>query len=169
MNGVYNKLMGLRIKQLRQNLGLTQDDVAKRCEMKRQTIDNVENARFDVGIGTITFILRALGAELSLKGLDEEVYVSWIDSTGKKKQIDEIANNYEEAIESVNDPEDGYDCTLINGIAVRIKKKETKFFRFFEENKLTLDADLAENKSINKIVQEGADDDNIPDGNGLDF
>jgi transcriptional regulator with XRE-family HTH domain len=161
MNGVYNKLMGLRIKQLRQNLGLTQDDVAKRCEMKQQTIDNVENARFDVGIGTITFILRALGAELSLKGLDEVVYITWIDSTGKKKRLDEIAKSYEDAIESVKEPESGYDCTLMNYIAVRVDGKLTKAFKFFEENQAYLDTDLENNAIINKIVEEDADDGKI--------
>jgi transcriptional regulator with XRE-family HTH domain len=152
MNGIYNKIVGLQMKQLRQDLGITQQEVADRCGLKRQTIDNVENARFDVGIGTINTILRAMGAELNIRILSEIVRITWIDSRGES--LYEAKKTFSEALQSIKNPAAGYNKTLMNGVAVRIDGKYTKAMEFFEENQEYLDNELKSNREINNIIKQ---------------
>ena len=54
--------MGIRIKERREELGMTQEELAKKSNVSRQTISNIENGRCDsVLTGTLMAIASALG------------------------------------------------------------------------------------------------------------
>jgi transcriptional regulator with XRE-family HTH domain len=52
--------VGLRIKELRQQLQLSQEAVANRAEIERTFMTHVENGRRNVSIETLEKIIRAL-------------------------------------------------------------------------------------------------------------
>jgi transcriptional regulator with XRE-family HTH domain len=57
--------IGLRIKQLRLELGLTQEQLANRCELTKGFISQLENNIASPSIATLDNILEVLGTNLS--------------------------------------------------------------------------------------------------------
>jgi transcriptional regulator with XRE-family HTH domain len=64
--------IGQRIRALREETGLNQDDFADICGIHRAYVGKVENGRFDLRITTLHRIAHALKINLSvlLKGID---------------------------------------------------------------------------------------------------
>ena len=57
--------LGAKIKQMRNQLGLTQEELADRCELTKGYISQLENNLNSPSIATLTDILAALGGNLS--------------------------------------------------------------------------------------------------------
>ena len=57
--------LGEKIKQMRNQLGLTQEELANRCELTKGYISQLENELNSPSIATLTDILSALGSNLS--------------------------------------------------------------------------------------------------------
>ena len=57
--------IGKKIKQMRQRIGLTQTELADRCELTKGYISQLENDLNSPSIATLTDILAALGSNLS--------------------------------------------------------------------------------------------------------
>ena len=57
--------LGGKIKQMRNQLGLTQEELADRCELTKGYISQLENNVNSPSIATLTDILSALGSNLS--------------------------------------------------------------------------------------------------------
>ncbi len=57
--------LGKKIKQMRNQLGLTQEELADRCELTKGYISQLENNLNSPSIATLTDILSALGSNLS--------------------------------------------------------------------------------------------------------
>ena len=57
--------LGAKIKQMRNQLGLTQEELADRCELTKGYISQLENNLNSPSIATLTDILSALGSDLS--------------------------------------------------------------------------------------------------------
>ena len=57
--------LGAKIKQMRNQLGLTQEELADRCELTKGYISQLENNLNSPSIATLTDILSALGSNLS--------------------------------------------------------------------------------------------------------
>jgi transcriptional regulator with XRE-family HTH domain len=57
--------LGEKIKQLRNQKGLTQKELADRCELTKGYISQLENDLNSPSIATLTDILSALGSNLS--------------------------------------------------------------------------------------------------------
>lgn len=53
--------MGYLVREMREKKGITQEELAKRSGVSRQTISAIEtDARYSAGIGTLSAIARAL-------------------------------------------------------------------------------------------------------------
>jgi transcriptional regulator with XRE-family HTH domain len=59
--------LGLRIKLLREKLGLTQTELASRCDMERQNFNQIEKGKVNVTVNTLLIIATQL--DVSLKTL----------------------------------------------------------------------------------------------------
>ena len=57
--------LGKKIKQMRNQKGLTQEELADRCELTKGYISQLENNLNSPSIATLTDILSALGSNLS--------------------------------------------------------------------------------------------------------
>ena len=57
--------LGKKIKQMRNQKGLTQEELADRCELTKGYISQLENNLNSPSIATLTDILAALGSDLS--------------------------------------------------------------------------------------------------------
>mgnify|MGYP006376251923 CR=1 FL=1 len=57
--------LGGKIKQMRNQKGLTQEELADRCELTKGYISQLENNLNSPSIATLTDILSALGSNLS--------------------------------------------------------------------------------------------------------
>ncbi len=72
--------IGIKIKQMRLSLGLTQEELADRCEITKGYISQLENDLTSPSIATLSDILAALGSDLSEffenAGKDERVVFS---------------------------------------------------------------------------------------------
>jgi transcriptional regulator with XRE-family HTH domain len=71
------KAIGLRIKELRANASITQEELAFRAELDRTYINSIENGRRNLSIVNIGKIADALG--LSIKDFFDS------DTFGRKK------------------------------------------------------------------------------------
>lgn len=57
-------LVGLRIKELRNQLGISQEELANRAELDRTYITSVEKGRRNISIGTLEKITKQLGCTM---------------------------------------------------------------------------------------------------------
>ena len=64
--------IGEKIKQQRVLLGLTQEELADRCELSKGFISQVERNLTSPSISTLTDILQSLGTDLSEKTLKKK-------------------------------------------------------------------------------------------------
>ena len=62
----FNKIIGNAIKLLREELGMTQAQLADRAGVNQQTIDRIERARFNSSISLIQQVLQAMGTTLMI-------------------------------------------------------------------------------------------------------
>ena len=71
------KAIGVKIKQLRLENGLTQEELANRCELTKGFISQIENNLTSPSISTLTDILEVLGSSLSefFDDKEDETYV----------------------------------------------------------------------------------------------
>lgn len=60
------KRIGLRIKQLREDQGLTQLQLAERTGLKQQNIGRIESGKYSTGQDILSTIAAALGKRLDL-------------------------------------------------------------------------------------------------------
>lgn len=57
-------LVGLRIKELRNQLGISQEELANKAELDRTYITSVEKGRRNISIGTLEKITKQLGCTM---------------------------------------------------------------------------------------------------------
>lgn len=57
-------LVGLRIKELRNQLGISQEELANRAELDRTYITSVEKGRRNISIGTLEKITKQFGCTM---------------------------------------------------------------------------------------------------------
>ena len=57
-------LVGLRIKELRNQLGISQEELANRAELDRTYITSVEKGRRNISLGTLEKITKQLGCTM---------------------------------------------------------------------------------------------------------
>lgn len=57
-------LVGLRIKELRNQLAISQEELANRAELDRTYITSVEKGRRNISIGTLEKITKQLGCTM---------------------------------------------------------------------------------------------------------
>ena len=73
--------IGEKLRLLRIRRGLTQEDMADRCELSKGFISQVERNLASPSIATLTDMLECLGSSLSQffsEDKDEKTVVSWI-------------------------------------------------------------------------------------------
>ena len=56
--------IGQKIASMRQEAGLSQAELGKKCGLERFHISRIESGRYSVGLDTLTAIARALGKTL---------------------------------------------------------------------------------------------------------
>jgi HTH-type transcriptional regulator / antitoxin HipB len=59
--------LGVMLKELRENKGLTQEELAKRINTKKPAISRMENHAEDMKISTLEKIVNALGRRLKIQ------------------------------------------------------------------------------------------------------
>lgn len=62
---VFHKKFGQRVKYLRREKGLTQEELSLEIGTDNSYISNIENARNDIPLSRVRLIAKALGVELS--------------------------------------------------------------------------------------------------------
>ena len=82
--------IGIKIKQMRLSLGLTQEELADRCEITKGYISQLENDLTSPSIATLSDILSALGSDLcnffGETGKDERIVFTENDFIVKESQ-----------------------------------------------------------------------------------
>ncbi|MBO5525787.1 MAG: helix-turn-helix domain-containing protein [Clostridia bacterium] len=149
--------LGSKIKQLRQQLSLTQEELADRCELTKGYISQLENDLTSPSITTLCDILTALGttlAEFFKEDEPEKVVFSkeefiekdqdgmlrkWIIPNSQKNMLEPLLVELEEGVSTPEDyPHDGEEFGyLIEGKidivlgkkAFSCKKGETFYFK----------------------------------------
>ena len=58
--------IGALIKSIREEQGLTQDDIAERCGMQKQNISRIEHGKYTVGVEVLAKILGAMGYKINV-------------------------------------------------------------------------------------------------------
>lgn len=58
--------IGALIKSIREEQGLTQDDIAERCGMQKQNISRIEHGKYTVGVEVLAKILGAMGYKIDI-------------------------------------------------------------------------------------------------------
>ena len=56
--------IGQMIKSIREEQGLTQDDIAEKCGMQKQNISRIEHGKYTVGVEVLAKILGAMGYKI---------------------------------------------------------------------------------------------------------
>lgn len=100
--------LGKKIKQMRNQKGLTQEELADRCELTKGYISQLENNLNSPSIATLTDILSALGSDLSeffreekeekvvftknefIEKDSEGVYLNWLIPNAQKNMMEPI-------------------------------------------------------------------------------
>lgn len=118
--------LGERIKQMRNQLGLTQAELADRCELTKGYISQLENDINSPSIATLTDILSALGSNLAefFKEETEEKVVftkeefiekdsdgvvwNWLIPNAQKNMMEPVLVELSEGVETTGDiPHEG--------------------------------------------------------------
>jgi len=82
-----NQDLGLKIKELRLENGLTREELANRCELTKGFISQIENDLTSPSISTLSYILEVLGTSLGeffSDSNEEEAFVYTEDDFGLK-------------------------------------------------------------------------------------
>lgn len=136
--------LGERIKQMRNQLGLTQAELADRCELTKGYISQLENDINSPSIATLTDILSALGSNLAefFKEETEEKVVftkeefiekdsdgvvwNWLIPNAQKNMMEPVLVELAEGVATVGDvPHEGeeFGYVLEGRIAIELGKK----------------------------------------------
>ncbi len=81
MQKIINYYVGIKIKEFRENEGLTQTELAKNLDIKRTTISNIEKGRSATQLSIIYQICIALNCEI----MDLFPSIEWVDKNKDKK------------------------------------------------------------------------------------
>jgi transcriptional regulator with XRE-family HTH domain len=139
--------IGLKIKELRLENGLTQEELANRCELTKGFISQIENNLTSPSISTLDYILEVLGTSLgefftddteqeayvftegdfSLK-VDDDLHhsIKWIVPNAQKYEMEPIIIEIEPGGKSImDDPHAGeeFGYVLEGEIQLRVGKK----------------------------------------------
>ena len=138
--------LGKKIKQLRNQKGLTQEELADRCELTKGYISQLENDLNSPSIATLTDILFALGsnlAEFFKEETEEKVVFSkeefiekdsdgmlwkWLIPNAQKNMLEPVLVELEEGIATSEDiPHEGeeFGYVLEGKVAVALGNKHT--------------------------------------------
>jgi transcriptional regulator with XRE-family HTH domain len=161
LNGI-----GIKIKQLRLEAGLTQVELANRCELTKGFISQIENTLTSPSISTLTDILEVLGSSLGefFDESEEEAYVftkkdfyektdeelknkiTWIVPNAQKYEMEPIIIDLQPGGQSeIDDPHpgeefgyvlDGQITLVINKKRYVIRKGETFYYLANKEHYL---------------------------------
>jgi transcriptional regulator with XRE-family HTH domain len=136
--------LGKKIKEMRNQLGLTQEELADRCELTKGYISQLENNLNSPSIATLTDILAALGSSLSVffqEERDEKVVFSknefiekdsdgvllnWLIPNAQKNMMEPVLVELEESVETPLDiPHEGeeFGYVLEGKIAINLGNK----------------------------------------------
>ena len=118
--------LGKKIKQMRNHKGLTQEELADRCELTKGYISQLENNLNSPSIATLTDILSALGSNLSEFFQEEReekivfsknefiekdadgVLINWLIPNAQKNMMEPILVELAEGAETAGDiPHEG--------------------------------------------------------------
>lgn len=118
--------LGAKIRQMRNQLGLTQEELADRCELTKGYISQLENDLNSPSIATLTDILAALGSNLSEFFREEEeekvvfskdefiekdsdgVVWNWLIPNAQKNMMEPVLVELEEGVSTAGDiPHEG--------------------------------------------------------------
>lgn len=78
----------MKMMQLRKQRGITQAELAKRCETTQQTIAKIEKSLVDPKLSTLNRIAEALDCELNELFFSKAEFVSQINSVIKEHAVD---------------------------------------------------------------------------------
>ncbi len=118
--------LGKKIKQMRNHLGLTQEELADRCELTKGYISQLENNLNSPSIATLTDILSALGSNLAeffqeeteekivfsknefIEKDSDGVLLNWLIPNAQKNMMEPILVELAEGAETAGDiPHEG--------------------------------------------------------------
>ena len=136
--------LGAKIKQMRNHKGLTQEELADRCELTKGYISQLENNLNSPSIATLTDILVALGSNLSeffredaeekvvfskdefIEKDSEGVLLSWLIPNAQKNMMEPVLVELTENVSTATDvPHEGeeFGYVLEGKIAVVLGNK----------------------------------------------
>lgn len=136
--------LGAKIKQMRNQKGLTQEELADRCELTKGYISQLENNLNSPSIATLTDILVALGSNLSeffredaeekvvfskdefIEKDSEGVLLSWLIPNAQKNMMEPVLVELTENVSTATDvPHEGeeFGYVLEGKIAVVLGNK----------------------------------------------
>lgn len=81
--------IGSKLKALRTYCGLTQEELADRCELTKGYISQLENDLTSPSISTLTDILKVVGSDLKTFFSDEEIQIKYTENDYFVKKNDE--------------------------------------------------------------------------------
>ena len=137
--------LGKKIRQMRNQQGLTQEELADRCELTKGYISQLENNLNSPSIATLTDILSALGSNLSeffQEETDEKIVFSknefiekdadgvllnWLIPNAQKNMMEPILVELSEGAETTGDiPHEGeeFGYVLEGKIAILLGNKQ---------------------------------------------
>ena len=137
--------IGAKIKQMRNQKGLTQEELADRCELTKGYISQLENDLNSPSIATLTDILAALGSNLSeffreeteekvvfsknefIEKDSEGVLLHWLIPNAQKNMMEPILVELVEGAETPGDiPHEGeeFGYVLEGEIVIHLGKKK---------------------------------------------
>ena len=153
--------IGVKIKDMRQKCGLTQEELADRCELTKGYISQLENELTSPSIATLCDILSALGSSPSeffsdekneqvvftesdyIEKITEGQKIEWLVPNAQKNEMEPIVVNLEPHAKTQDDmPHEGeeFGFVLEGEILLTIGKKsylvkQNESF-YFESNKI---------------------------------
>lgn len=152
--------LGTKIKQIRTRLGLTQEELANRCELTKSFISQLENNKTSPSLDTLTLVLEVLGTNLSdffheeapeklVFNFDDQFVksfegydITWLVSTSQKLAMEPIIMELKPYAKSLEDsPHEGQEfgyvmegeITIVYGKNEFVCKKNESFY--YEANK----------------------------------
>ena len=82
--------IGKKIKELRNTLNLSQEELASRCDLTKGYISQLENNLTSPSIATLVDILNALGTSLKDFFADEKDSITWLVPNAQKNEMEPI-------------------------------------------------------------------------------
>lgn len=140
--------IGNKIKFFRNQLGLTQSQLAEKCNLSKNGIWNYENNKRKPNIEILTTIATELGVSISDLLVDQETLTSKLINLIDKKLYphcdadntleliaESIDLDFDELSNALNNDEDLSESYLSSMINLIYKENQNLFYEFYEENK----------------------------------